>query len=100
MREIARILSSLKSDEIEIFLEQLLTDTEQDMIRRRWELVRLLHQGVPQRDIASRLSMSLCKVTRGAKELKRPDSVFRKILEEKQVVPETGDTQNSGGVPP
>ncbi len=100
MREIARILSSLKSDEIEIFLEQLLTDTEQDMIRRRWELVRLLHQGVPQRDIASRLSMSLCKVTRGAKELKRPDSVFRKILEEKQVVPETGDTKNSGGVPP
>jgi len=97
MHEIARILSSLKADEIEIFLEQLLTDTEQAMIRRRWELVRLLHQGVPQRDIASSLSMSLCKVTRGAKELKRPDSVFRKILEDKQTVSGTHDTQKPRG---
>ncbi len=97
MHEIAQILSTLQADEIEIFLEQLLTETEQDMIRRRWELVRLLHEGVPQRDIASRLSMSLCKVTRGAKELKRPDSVFRKILEEKQSTTGACETQIPGG---
>jgi len=82
MREIAQILAALDAGEIESFLGQLLTDTEQEMIRRRWELVRLLHAGVPQRDIAAKLSMSLCKVTRGARELKRPDSLFRKILEQ------------------
>ena len=80
MREIASILAGLPADEIEAFLAQILTSTEQQMIKRRWELVLLLHEGLPQRDIAARLSMSLCNVTRGSRELKRPDSVFRRIL--------------------
>lgn len=82
MHEIARILATLDAGEIESFFAQLLTATEREMIERRWELVRLLYAGVPQRDIAAKLSMSLCKVTRGARELKRPDSFFRKILEQ------------------
>lgn len=96
MHEIAQILSTLDASEIEVFLEQVLTQTEKEMIRRRWQLVRLLHEGVPQRDIAASLSMSLCKVTRGAKELKRPESVFRKILEQ-QTGALTDTTQASHG---
>lgn len=84
MHEIASILAGLPAEEIEAFLDQILTDTEKQMIKRRWELVRLLHAGVPQRDIAARLSMSLCNVTRGSRELKRPESVFMRILGRKE----------------
>lgn len=82
MLEIARILARLDEASIARFLEQILTGTEREMILRRWELVRLLHAGVPQREIAARLGMSLCKVTRGARELNDPDSIFRRLLEE------------------
>ena len=80
MKEFARVLSRLNQDEIEIFLEQILTRAEIQRITRRWELIRLLYEGVSQRAIASRLSISLCKVTRGSRELKRPDSVLSTIL--------------------
>jgi len=81
MDEIAEILLSLSDKkDVAVFLKQILTPTEQKMIERRWELVKLLDQGIPQREIASKLGMSLCKVTRGARELKKTDSIFRKIL--------------------
>ncbi|MDR2734680.1 MAG: trp operon repressor [Spirochaetota bacterium] len=80
MEEFARVLSRLNKKEIELFLGQILTQAERERIERRWELIRLLYEGVPQRTIASRLSISLCKVTRGSRELKRPDSVLSKIL--------------------
>lgn len=82
LHELSTIISEMNnSEEVEEFLRQLLTPPEQTMIERRWELVKLLHKGVPQREIAGRLGMSLCKVTRGAKELKKEESVFRRILE-------------------
>jgi len=85
LQELSSIISAMNSsEEVEEFLSQLLTPPEQTMIERRWEIVKLLHRGVPQREIASILGMSLCKVTRGARELKKEASVFRRILE-KQV---------------
>ena len=88
LEEISTILNAMdNSQDIDIFLTQLLTPTEQSMIQRRWELVKLLYNGIPQREIASKLGMSLCKVTRGAKELKKEDSIFRQILEK------TGDVE-------
>ena len=82
LHELSIIISKMNnSEEVEDFLRQLLTPPEQNMIERRWELVKLLYKGIPQREIASRLGMSLCKVTRGAKELKKEESVFRQILE-------------------
>jgi TrpR family trp operon transcriptional repressor len=42
-----------------------------------------LHQGKTQRDIASELGISLCKITRGSKILKQDDSQFGKILKER-----------------
>ena len=82
MEVVARIISRLEPDEIEIFLGQILTDAEMKKIQSRWEIMRLLHEGLPQRAIASQLSLSLCNVTRGSRELKRPDSVLAKILEQ------------------
>ena len=43
----------------------------------------LLQAGVPQRRIAEELGISLCKITRGSRILKRPQGVIRGILEKK-----------------
>jgi TrpR family trp operon transcriptional repressor len=37
---------------------------------------------VSQRKIAERLGMSLCKITRGSRELKKNGSAFKRVLSE------------------
>lgn len=81
IKDIAKILAEINDPSlIEDFLTQLLTKAETEKVSRRWELVRLLHQGHSQRDIADRLGLSLCNITRGSKELKKENSAFMKIL--------------------
>ena len=63
------------------FLESILTPREREEIAGRWELVKLLHRGESQRNVAERLGMSLCKITRGSRELKKKDSAFKAVLE-------------------
>lgn len=63
------------------FLQEILTANEVTEIARRWRLLRLLHQGRPQREIAASLHLSLCKITRGSKELKKDGSIIKKILD-------------------
>jgi len=61
--------------------EEILTPAELDAVVSRWTICRLLLEGLSQRDIARKLGVSLCKITRGARELKREDSVIRSLLE-------------------
>lgn len=80
--ELSEILSHLKtSEEIEMFLHELLTESERKDLSLRWKLMDKLFGGVPQRKIAADLGISLCKITRGSKILKEKNSVARKILE-------------------
>ena len=62
------------------FFESLFTQTELVDFAKRWQLVKDLDSGVTQRDIAKKYSMSLCKITRGSKMLKQPDSAFSLML--------------------
>ncbi|MDR1566653.1 MAG: trp operon repressor [Treponema sp.] len=62
------------------FFRCLLTPAETADIAARWALVKALEQKVPQREIARELGLSLCKITRGSRELKKPDSAFQRIL--------------------
>ncbi len=66
---------------IESFLYSLFTNAEADEIAKRWALVKRIAEGVPQRAIAVELGLSLCKITRGSRELKKEDSSFRRMLE-------------------
>jgi TrpR family trp operon transcriptional repressor len=66
---------------IEEFLYSLYTKSEADEIAKRWALVKDLASGIPQRQIAQNLGLSLCKITRGSRELKKPDSAFRRMLQ-------------------
>ena len=66
---------------IEDFLTGLFTQAEVREMGKRWALVRLLDDGMSQRNIARILNLSLCKITRGSKELKKEASAFRKMIE-------------------
>ncbi len=83
LAEITEILARIRDAELlEDFLRCLLTKNEIREIGGRWELVKLLDQGMSQRKIAQKLGMSLCKITRGSKELKKEHSAFKRVLEE------------------
>ncbi len=69
------------SQVIQDFFECLFTPAERDDFATRWLLVKEIDQGTTQREIAAKYSMSLCKITRGSKELKKPDSAFRRFLD-------------------
>jgi TrpR family transcriptional regulator, trp operon repressor len=58
------------------FLESLLTENEVTDISSRWTLVRLIDKGMSQRTISKELGLSLCKITRGSRELKKEKSPF------------------------
>lgn len=59
---------------------EMFTDREQKDFVLRWDLLKDLYQGIPQREIASKHKISLCKITRGSKILKSEDSYVRKLL--------------------
>jgi TrpR family trp operon transcriptional repressor len=64
---------------IEDIFRCILTPAETADIAARWALVKALKQKIPQREIARDLGVSLCKITRGSKELKKPGSAFQRI---------------------
>ena len=59
----------------------LFTASELRDFATRWLLVREIDKGTTQREIANKYHMSLCKITRGSRELKKNDSAFRKLLD-------------------
>ena len=83
--DIARIFAESRDPRlIAAFLRQLLTRAELRDIGSRWELVQMLHAGRSQREISRRLGLSLCKITRGSRELKKKDGAFLKVLRAKE----------------
>ena len=81
MRELARALAETSDPRYILrFLNSLLTPNEIREISSRWELVKRLDQGQSQRHIAKQLGLSLCKITRGSRELKKKDSPFKRMI--------------------
>ena len=68
------------------FLRDLLTPAEYRDTALRWRIVTMLAKGVPQRDIAESLGVSLSKITRGSRELLNETGGFAKALK-KQTAP-------------
>jgi TrpR family transcriptional regulator, trp operon repressor len=78
--EMSRALEGADASLIEGFLYSLLTPSEADEMAKRWALVKELSHGTPQRKIADELGLSLCKITRGSRELKKDGSAFKILL--------------------
>ncbi|MBM3228245.1 transcriptional regulator [Candidatus Peribacteria bacterium] len=55
--------------EAEMLLQDLLTPEEVASISGRWQLIRMLDEGVPQREIAEEIGLSISKITRGSRML-------------------------------
>jgi TrpR family trp operon transcriptional repressor len=84
LADLARLFSQAESSTlVEDFLRCLLTPAEIADIAGRWALVKALQQKIPQREIAKDLGVSLCKITRGSRELKKQGSAFLRMLEKR-----------------
>ena len=82
MELLAYILASETSEEFfQELLKELFTKDERDMIWQRMKIVTLLKKKIPQYEIAKMLNASLCSITRGAKELKKPNSALSIIVD-------------------
>jgi len=80
--ELSTVLASTGDKElVKAFLTSLLTPSERLDIAARWELVNRINLGETQRRVAQELGVSLCKITRGSKELKKTDSAFKAMLQ-------------------
>ena len=74
------MLTRIKSTkEANAFLQDLLTPSELESITQRVQLVKLLIRGVPQREISEELGVSIDKVTRGSKALKKSKGGFWRL---------------------
>ena len=81
LREIVGRLAKIDDPGLlEKFFREILTPKEVRDLSSRWELAKLLEDGVSQREIARRLHLSLCKITRGARLLKKSESALRKVI--------------------
>jgi TrpR family transcriptional regulator, trp operon repressor len=81
IKEIAGLLAETPEEKLILeFLESLFTPAELEAISSRWQIVKMLDQGVSQRKIAKDLHLSLCKITRGSKELKKQNSPMKKMI--------------------
>lgn len=69
-------------EQMQKLFEELFTQREKYDFALRWRLMKDLHQGKTQREIANELGISLCKITRGSKILKDPESQMNTILKE------------------
>jgi TrpR family trp operon transcriptional repressor len=67
-------------DDLKRFFEDIFTPAELDDISLRWKLLKDLHKGMAQRKIADKYGISLCKITRGSRILKKKDSTVLKLL--------------------
>lgn len=74
------ILSIKNKNELESFFEEIFTPAELSDLSLRWKLLKDLHAGMTQRKIAEKYGISLCKITRGSKVLKKEGSVALKVL--------------------
>lgn len=80
--DIARVVAQLREPRaVEHLLRELLTESEAQKLSLRWDIVRLLSEGKSQRATARRLGVSLCKITRGARELKKGRSVLKLVFQ-------------------
>ena len=80
-KELLQIILGIKNQvDLEAFFVDLLTTKEFYELALRWQIVKELSQGTPQRIVAKKLGVGIATVTRGARELSDPKGAFRKQL--------------------
>ena len=80
--ELADAFLTLRTrDEARRFLRDLCTRGELEAVAHRWQIVRLLEQGVPYLEIAERVHTSTATVTRVAQWFRHGAGGYRLVLD-------------------
>jgi len=81
-RELFETIASLRTkDEAQRFLRDLCTRAELDAMAHRWQVARLLDEGLPYLEVARRAHASTTTVTRVAQWLRRGEGGYRLALQ-------------------
>ena len=78
LHELFAAIDTIK--EAEMFIEDMFTPQEVESLAERWQLIKQLEQGKPQRQIAKDLNVSICKITKGSRVLKYGRGAFPYFL--------------------
>ncbi len=80
-RDMLKVFSSVESpEEMEKLFDDLFTDAEINDFILRWQLMDDLYKGKSQRNIAKERKISLCRITRGSRMLKKKDGFMHALL--------------------
>ncbi len=83
LHELVEIFTEVDSyEKMQRIFDDMFTEKEKHDFALRWRLMKEIHHGKPQREIAADLGISLCKITRGSKILKEEDSLIKQLIEE------------------
>ncbi|HSL60838.1 MAG TPA: Trp family transcriptional regulator [Desulfotignum sp.] len=87
--QLLQVIAAIRDpDELARFFTDLFTPAELADISLRWKLLADLHQGMPQRKIARKYGISLCKITRGSRVLKKKEGVVARLLAQMSDLPD------------
>ena len=82
LRHLSEAILALQTpDEVERFLRDLCTLSELEAMAHRWEVARLLRQGLPYLEISQRTGASTTTVTRVAHWLRHGEGGYRLALD-------------------
>jgi TrpR family trp operon transcriptional repressor len=80
-RDLLTTIASIKKTKLlDEFMVDLLTPKEIVELTKRWQLIKQLHRGIPQRTIAANLKLSISKITRGSRMLLNKTGGFNQVL--------------------
>ena len=91
IEDLSRAFTSLRSvDEVERFLRDLCTLSELEAMAHRWQVAKLLEEGLPYQEIAKRTGASTTTVTRVSQWLRRGEGGYRLALDRRRSRSRTG----------
>ncbi len=70
-------------EDMKALFDDMFTEAEIRDFTIRWKLMNDLYEHVPQRTIAQELRISLCRITRGSRMLKKKDGYVRRTLSDR-----------------
>lgn len=74
------LLKASSQEEMRLLLQDLLTAQERESIAERVQILKLIKNGISQRNVQQQLKVSISKVTRGSHALKQKKSIVKKWL--------------------
>jgi Trp operon repressor len=81
--ELEKLIGQIGKDKalMREFLFDILSPAEYRELAVRWQIIKMLQNEVPHREIAKQLKVSVATVNRGARELANKKGGFRLVLE-------------------